>query len=72
MHIEKRMARLERELARVKRSIAGVVRANRSPWWDQILGAFSNDPIYDTAMRLGSQYRRSQGRKRGSTTSGRR
>lgn len=72
IQIEKRVARLERELAQVKRSIAGAVRASRSPWWEQILGSFSADPVFDEAMRLGSQYRRSLARKRGSTRSGRR
>ena len=23
------------------------------PWWEQIVGTFENDPIYDEAMKLG-------------------
>lgn len=30
------------------------------PWWQRRFGAFQDDEIYDSAMRLGAEYRRSQ------------
>jgi hypothetical protein len=30
-----------------------------TPWWEEILGSFANDPAYDEAMQLGRQYRES-------------
>ena len=30
------------------------------PWWQQRYGAFQDDEMYDEAMRLGAEYRRSQ------------
>ncbi len=30
------------------------------PWWRQRYGAFQDDEMYDEAMRLGAEYRRSQ------------
>ncbi len=29
------------------------------PWWEQIDGTFANDSVYDEAMRLGREYRKS-------------
>jgi hypothetical protein len=29
------------------------------PWWEQIVGTFEDDPIYDEAMKLGRHYRQS-------------
>lgn len=56
--LEKRVAVLESELAKLK---SKVERADASkPWWERIAGTFENDPIYEKAMKLGQQYRRSQ------------
>jgi hypothetical protein len=33
---------------------------NELPWWEQRMGVFADDPIYDEAMRLGREYRQSQ------------
>lgn len=30
------------------------------PWWQARYGAFKDDEMYDSAMRLGAEYRRSQ------------
>ena len=34
--------------------------AVQTPWWEKIVGSFANDPAYEEAMQLGSQYRESQ------------
>ena len=31
-----------------------------TPWWQRRYGAFQDDEMYDEAMRLGAEYRRSQ------------
>ena len=31
-----------------------------APWWQRRYGAFQDDEMYDEAMRLGAEYRRSQ------------
>ena len=33
---------------------------SNAPWWQQRFGAFKDDEIYEAAMELGAQYRRSQ------------
>jgi hypothetical protein len=33
--------------------------SDQTPWWEEILGSFANDPVYDEAMQLGRQYRES-------------
>ena len=55
--LEKRVAALEEELARLK---SQVERTDASkPWWEWIAGTFQDDPVYEKAMKLGRQYRRS-------------
>jgi len=60
--LEQRVATLEVEVATLKRKLAE--RETSPPWWEQIVGTFENDPIYDHAMRLGQQYRHSVRPKR--------
>ena len=55
--LAQRVATLEADVATLKRKLAE--RETSPPWWEQIVGTFENDPIYDHAMRLGQQYRRS-------------
>lgn len=55
-NLESRLAQLENEVAQLKQQIP--VRDDQTPWWEQILGTFTDDPIYDEAMHLGQQYRR--------------
>ena len=55
--LEQRVAALEVEVAKLKRKLEE--RKTSTPWWEQIVGTFENDPIYDHAMRLGQQYRQS-------------
>jgi len=54
---EERLSALERELARLKAKVEGLV--DEKPWWERIAGTFHNDPVYEKAMKLGRQYRRS-------------
>ena len=56
--LEKRVAVLEAELAKLKRKVEGAQASK--PWWERIAGTFQDDPIYEKAMKLGQQYRRSQ------------
>jgi hypothetical protein len=54
--IEARLLALETEVAQLK---AQQQTSVASPWWEEILGSFANDPAYDEAMQLGQQYRES-------------
>jgi hypothetical protein len=54
--IEARLIALETGVARLK---AQQQTSPETPWWDEILGSFANDPAYDEAMQLGRQYRES-------------
>ena len=51
--LETRVAVLERELASLKEQ----VQEQQQPWWKANLGQFADDPLYDTAMKLGRTYR---------------
>lgn len=61
--IEERVAALEVEVARLKQQIEALNKPS-GPWWQEIYGAFENDPIYEEAMRLGREYRESLRPKR--------
>jgi hypothetical protein len=55
--IEKRIAALEEELSRLRDRVEG--KDTAKPWWERIAGTFQEDPVYQEAMKLGQQYRRS-------------
>ena len=56
--LEERVSALEAQVAHL---LAGKQAANTdAPWWRQRYGAFQDDEMYDEAMRLGAEYRRSQ------------
>ncbi|MEW6129994.1 MAG: hypothetical protein AB1757_23365 [Acidobacteriota bacterium] len=57
--LESRVAILEAELTRLKNKIETIERPAQ-PWWEKIAGTFADDPIYDEAMKMGRQYRKSQ------------
>ncbi len=58
--LEKRIAALEAEVASLKSKVEKNSNTDKAPWWEQRMGVFADDPIYDEAMRLGREYRESQ------------
>ena len=58
--IEKRLAVLEAEVALLKSNKQKNDDKGEIPWWEERIGIFADDPIYDEAMRLGREYRESQ------------
>jgi hypothetical protein len=56
--LELRVAALETELARLKERVEKS-SGSQGDWLDDIYGVFTNDPIYEEAMRLGREYRES-------------
>ena len=56
--IELRVATLEAEITLLKQKLDAVTNP-AIPWWREIYGTFSKDPLYKEAMRLGSGYRKS-------------
>ena len=59
--IEERVADLEAEVAILKSKVKNDL--SPEPWWEKISGTFAHDPIYNEAMKLGRQYRRSLRRR---------
>ena len=57
--VEERLAALEAEVVQLKQQ-RSASEEPMLPWWEQRWGAFKDDPIYDEAMRLGAEYRKSQ------------
>ena len=55
--IEERISALEAQVAQLmaKKTEGGAV-----PWYERWKGAFQDDEMYDEAMQLGREYRRSQ------------
>jgi hypothetical protein len=53
--LEERVAYLEAEVERLKNKVESDVSSK--PWWEQIIGAFADNPAYDQAMQLGHEYR---------------
>ena len=55
--IEKRLILLEKEVALLKEK-TGQEIVTKKPWWEERMGMFADDPVYDEAMRLGREYRK--------------
>jgi hypothetical protein len=56
--LKQRVEALEEEVARLKAKVEGNT-GDSEPWWQKIAGTFANDPIYEEAMRLGREWRKS-------------
>ena len=56
--LEERVSALEAQLANLLVEKQAAKAA--APWWQRRYGAFQEDEMYDEAMRLGAEYRRSQ------------
>jgi hypothetical protein len=56
--LEKRVSQLEQDVAQLKskRSVEP-----EQTWWERIAGRFENDAAFDEIVRLGREYRESQG-----------
>ena len=55
--LEQRVADLEAKVSNLKRKVDTLDAVQ--PWWEQIVGTFEDDSIYDEAMKRGQQYRES-------------
>ena len=56
--LEERVALLEAEVARLKNKLEPA--SGSAPWWEKIVGTFTDNAAYDEAMQLGREYRASQ------------
>ena len=59
--LEKRIQAIEEELARLESKLESLTSPR--PWWERIAGTFEGDAVYQRAMKLGREYRRSLGGK---------
>lgn len=57
-NLEERVATLEAEQAQMKQMLSGFLQ-KESPWWSKVAGSFENDPMFDEAVRLGQEWRKS-------------
>jgi hypothetical protein len=55
--LEQRVSDLETEMGKLKRQLDQL--GDAKPWWEQIMGSFEDDPIYNEAMKRGREYRES-------------
>ncbi|MBM4259633.1 MAG: hypothetical protein FJ147_27510 [Deltaproteobacteria bacterium] len=53
-----RVAALEHEVVRLRNVLEGK-RGEEKPWWEKITDSFARDRMYQEAMKLGQQQRRS-------------
>jgi len=59
--IDARVTALEMELAEIKEilSKSKVVAQEDQPSWLKVVGSFENDPMFDEAVRIGQEWRKS-------------
>ena len=57
LSLRARVAKLEAELAELKTKLPQ--KTAKKDWIDIIAGSFAHDPIYEEAMRLGREWRKS-------------
>jgi hypothetical protein len=56
--LEARVAVLEAKVEQLQRKLKAD-DPNTKPWWEDVVGAFADDPAFEEAMRLGREYRES-------------
>jgi hypothetical protein len=56
--LEARVAVLEAKVEQLQRKLKAS-DPNAKPWWEDVVGAFADDPAFEKAMRLGREYRES-------------
>jgi hypothetical protein len=57
--IEKRLDKLESEISEIKLILADKTNSS-TPWWEEIIGTFADDPAFEEAIEIGKKYRQSQ------------
>ena len=57
---ERRLARLEKEVEQLKVVVGQLRTTNKTPWWQEVSGAFKRDPAFAEICRLGAEIRRRQ------------
>jgi hypothetical protein len=62
LSIEERVAALEAEVVHLRQKVESPA-VPVTPWWEKIAGTFAQDSVYNEAMKLGHQYRRSLRRR---------
>ena len=61
MSIEERLSLVENDLVQIKRRIEETNPAPQdAQWWRNWLGAFKDDPDFDSAMMRGEAFRKAQ------------
>jgi hypothetical protein len=61
--LEARLSALEAEVARLKVQRAKARATLKNRWWEKIAGTFANNAAFDSAMRSGRKWRKSEDRK---------
>ena len=56
--LDGRVAVLGEELADLRKKVDAM--ESSGPWWERVSGTFSDDPVYQKAMKRGRDCRRSQ------------
>ena len=58
--LEERLSAGENEVGQIKRHMEGANAPADVQWWRGWLGAFNDDPYFESAMARGEAYRRTQ------------
>ena len=56
--VEQRLEALEKQVAEMRAALAELKLPAKD--WRRSIGAFANDPVYDSAMKLGREWREAQ------------
>ncbi len=56
--VEERLSKLEAEVTQLKLSLSATPETIK-PWWESIVGVFADDDVFDEAIAIAREYRRS-------------